>query len=86
MSASKNKNNKQRIALSISNPCDHHIDRHPLDASWSRHKLCVVIFGSTHCMQTVHLIISGPTAKVVFMILQNLFENLHIVSFSVLTL
>ena len=59
VSASKN-NNTQRTAQSLGVTLDHRVDFYALGAYWMRHTLCVVIFGCTHCVQTVHVIIFCP--------------------------
>ena len=61
--ATKN-NNTQRTAQSLSVTLDHRVDFYTLGA-WMRRSFCVVIFGRTHCVQTVHLIIFCPIAKTV---------------------
>ena len=63
VSASKN-NNTQRRAQSLGVTLDHHVDFYALGAFWMRCTLCIVIFGRTHCMQTVHLIIFCPINSV----------------------
>ena len=62
VSASKN-NNTHRTAQLLSVTLDHCVDFYALGAYWMRHTLCVVIFGRTHCVQTVHLIIFCPIAS-----------------------
>ena len=56
VSASKN-NNTQLTAQLLSVTSDHWVDFYVLGAYWMRRTLCVVIFGRTRCVQTVHLII-----------------------------
>ena len=50
----------QHMAQSLSAMLDHRVDFYTLGAYWMRRTLCVVIFGRTHCMQTIHLIIFCP--------------------------
>ena len=49
------------MAQSLSVTLNHRVDFYVLGAYWTRRTLCVVIFGRTRCVQTVHLIIFCPT-------------------------
>ena len=45
---------------------DYRVDFYMLSAYWMHRTLCVFIFGSTHCVQTVHVIIFCPIAHILW--------------------
>ena len=62
VNASKN-NNSHHTAQSVSVTSNGLVNQSALNAYWLHCTLCVVIFGHSHCVQTVHTIIFCPAVE-----------------------